>query len=133
LVIIGTALLGMASPAVAAPLELKVKIETDFPDAANAVELVERLNANGGEDNLHFQMVENGYEFRIAVATRRSGLRFGAAEGTAAVLSSEGKLLFLLGRQGRFTQAGVVNAITKEITKTLAHYLKTITPVPRPA
>jgi hypothetical protein len=128
-VIIGTTLLGATSPPVAAPVELKVKIETGFPDAANAVELLERLNTNGGEDNLKFQMVESGYELRIAVATRRSGVRLGAAEGTAAVLTPDGRFLFLIARQGRFTQAGVLNAITKEITRRLALYLNAKKPV----
>jgi hypothetical protein len=74
LAIIGI-LLAIACPAVAAPIEVRVKIETAFPDAASSVELVERLNANGGENNLHFELAENGYDFRIAVATGRSTVR----------------------------------------------------------
>lgn len=122
-------LLAIACPAVAAPIEVKVKIEIGFTDAANAGELMELLNAIGGEDNLHFQLAEDGYGFRIAVATIRSAARFGGAEGTAAVLTPDSKVLFLVARQGRFTQSGALNAVTKEIVKRLALYIKAARPV----
>ena len=112
-------LLGITSPAVAAPVEVKVKVETSLPDSVHAVRVLERLNANGEDHNLHFEMVEDGYQFRIAVGTQGwNGLR--AADARAAVLTSDGQILFIISRYGRFTQSGALNAATKEIAKRLA-------------
>ena len=112
-------LLGITSPAVAAPVEVKVKVETSLPDSVSAVRVLERLNANGEAHNLHFEMVEDGYQFRIAVGTQGwNGLR--AADARAAVLASDGQILFIISRYGRFTQSGALNAATKEIARRLA-------------
>ena len=123
LVVIIGALLGSASPAIAAPTEVKIKIEAGFADALDAVKVLERLNANGEDHNLHFQMVESSYDFRIAVAAGGwSGIR--AADTRAAILTPDCRFLFIVSRYGRFTESGALNAIAKEIASKLALYLK---------
>ena len=95
------------------------KSKRALPDSVHAVRVLERLNANGEDHNLHFEMVEDGYQFRIAVGTQGwNGLR--AADARAAVLTSDGQILFIISRYGRFTQSGALNAATKEIAKRLA-------------
>jgi hypothetical protein len=84
-------LLGIASSGIAAPVEVKVKIETRLPDSVNSARLVERLNANGADDDLRFQMVEEDYDFRIAVGSQGwNGLR--AADARAALLARDGQI-----------------------------------------
>ena len=124
LVIVVVTVLGIASPAGAqAPVEVRVRIEAGPADAVDAVRLLERLNANGEEDNLRFQLVQDGYDFRIAFGSEGFALLRGA-DARAAVLTPDCNLLFIVARQGRFTQAGALNALTKEIAKGLALYLK---------
>src|SRR5688572_31222840 len=89
LVVIVGMFLGVASSAVAAPVEVKVKIEAGLLDAVDAVKLLERLSANGEDDNLHFQMVEDGYKFRIAVGTGAFAPLRGAVARAAVLTRSE--------------------------------------------
>jgi hypothetical protein len=105
--------------------DVKVKIEGSLPDA---VKLVERLNENGKDHDLRFKLVDDGYEFRIAVASEGMSaadvLIGGGADASAAILTPDCKLLFIVARSGRMTQSGALNAVSKEIVKKFARYFK---------
>jgi hypothetical protein len=106
--------------------EVKVRIEASLPDA---VKLLERLNANGKNRNLSFKLAEDQYEFRIATASEgwsSSDVLLGSAgaDASAAILTPDCKLLFIVSRSGRMTQGGALNAVSKEVVKKLARYLE---------
>jgi len=121
-----TIIAGLAPRALAGPAEVKVRIEASLPDA---VKLVERLNVNGREEGIQFRMVEDEFDFRIATGSEGWSaadvwLGGGGADASAAVLTPDCKLLFIVARSGRMTQSGAINALSKELAKKLAGYLK---------
>ncbi len=120
-----TSLLALSLVAPSFAEEVKVKIEASLPDA---VKLVERLNDNGKKYNLRYTMVEDGYKFRIATASEgwsASDVLFGmgGSDASAAILTPDCKLLFIVARSGRLSQSGALNAVSKEINKKLVAYL----------
>lgn len=125
LLIIATLTL-FATPAIAR--DVKVKIEANLRDA---VKMMERLNKNGRKKNLRFFMVkkEEAFDFRIATESEgysTSDMLFGTggSDASAAVLTPDCELLFIVARSGRLTQSGALNAVSKEIVKKLSKYLK---------
>ena len=101
--------------------DLKVKIEaTEFDRKM----LLERLNANGASHHLKFVMAEQDFDYRIVFGTGQKpvGTIYGdinASMGSTAVYDPQGKEVFEFRREGRWTDSGATNAISKEIIKRL--------------
>lgn len=89
------------------------------PDDARG--LIERLNEHGRKDGVAYVQTGESYRFRIAAATERRAL--GGVGGGAAVLTPECKLLFAVGRMGRSTRGGAINAVAKELHRNLSAHL----------
>lgn len=109
--------------------DINIRIEA-APD--DAVRLLDSLNNNGRDYRLRYVASTENYHFRVAVVSESAGadiLIGQGADGTAVVLSPDCKLLFAVTRTDRFTRGGVINAITKELNKKFAAYLK-VNPLP---
>lgn len=125
--IVLTLLSTIASPTPASVEEITVKIEATLPDA---VKLIERLNENGSKEGFKFRLVESDYQFRIAVASEGPTAtdmifnNWGGADASAAVLTADCRLLFIVSRSGRMSQSGALNAVAKELVKKFALYRK---------
>jgi hypothetical protein len=101
--------------------ELKVKIEATELDRKI---LLERLNANGAGHHLKFALAEQDFDYRIVFGTGQKpvGTAYGdinASAGSTAVYDAQGKEMFEFKREGRWTDSGATNAISKEIIKRL--------------
>jgi hypothetical protein len=110
--------------------DLKVKIEGQLADS---LALLQSLNENGKEFDLQFKLVETDFDYRIAAYSesfKAYGIVMsnGAANASAAVLTRDCKVLFIVSRNGRGTSRGALNAVSKEIDKRLAAYLKAMGP-----
>lgn len=114
-------------PALAQSLDVKIKIDGPLPDQ---MKLLERLNKNGRKHDIRFVLSESEYDFRIAVATGTPGFTesffYGeqGQEATAAVLTPDCRLLFIASRKGRMTRGGALNALSKQIVRNLARYVR---------
>ena len=113
----------MVSLAVAGPAaaeELKVKLAGADLDRAR---FLVQLNENGKEAGLTFVEVESGYQYRIAVyaeGAKGSDYLFGGgADASAAVLTPDCEVAFIVTRGGRGTKGGAMNALSKELVKKL--------------
>jgi hypothetical protein len=78
-------------------------------------------------------MADEDFDFRIAVASEAWSaadvwLGTGGADASAAILTPDCRLLFIVARSGRMTQSGAINALSKEVAKKLARYLKATRP-----
>lgn len=104
--------------------EIKVKVQGDTGDRAK---FLQQLNENGKEHGLSFVDTESGYQFRIAVyAEGAAGSDFlfgGGADASAAVLTPDCDVSFIVTRGGRSTKGGAMNALSKEIVKKLKAHL----------
>jgi hypothetical protein len=104
---------------------LKLKVDGS---KADAIKMTEQLNKHGADKGLQFTMVDSDFEFRVAVATEGYStadvLFGGGADSSAAVLSPQCELLFVVSRSGRMTSGGALNAVSKELVKKFASYLK---------
>jgi len=107
--------------------DVKVKIEGNLADA---VKLVEQLNENGKKHNLRFILTDSDYEFRIAIGSegwsKWDTVFGGGADASAAVLTPNCELLFIVSRSGRWGQSGALNAVSKEIVKKLLRYFEAL-------
>ena len=107
----------------------EVTIKVDAP-IAEALKLVEHLNQNGSKQQLRFRLTEDErrYDYRIAVASEGGTATdvlfnsWGGADASAAVLSPDCRLLFIVSRGGRLSQAGAMNAVAKELVKKFVAY-----------
>lgn len=120
------ALLFTLIPGAASAADIKVKIEGTLSDSLT---LLQALNENGREYDLHYKLADERFDYRIATYSegfKASGLVLssGAANASAAILTSDCKLLFIVSRSGRATQRGALNAVAKEINKRLANYIR---------
>jgi hypothetical protein len=101
--------------------DLKIKIEATELDRKI---LLERLNANGTSHHLKFALTEQDFDYRIVFGTGQKpvGTAYGdvnASAGSTAVYDAQGKEMFEFRREGRRTDSGATNAISKEIIKRL--------------
>jgi hypothetical protein len=101
--------------------EVKVKVDSAGWDRAL---LLEKMNDSGRFHGLHFDESDDVYEYRIAYGAGQdpAAVQVGvmnATSGTVTVFDARGVELFDFTRQGRFTDAGVTNAVAKEIVKRL--------------
>jgi hypothetical protein len=99
--------------------DIKLKIEATELDSRM---LLERLNANGAKHHLKFVLAEGDFDYRIAFGTEQKpvGTAYGdinASAATTAVYDAQGKEMFQFKREGRWTDSGATNAISKEIIK----------------
>jgi hypothetical protein len=106
--------------------DLKVWIEATELDRRI---LLERLNANGASHHLKFALTEQGFDYRIVFGTGQKpvGTMYGdvnASAGSAAVYDGQGKEMFEFKREGRLTDSGATNAISKEIIKRFLKLLR---------
>jgi hypothetical protein len=125
---LSSALLAVAflfSAEAASARTLKLKVEGA---KADALKMIEQLNKHGADKGLQFNMADSEFEFRVAVVTEGIStadvLFGGGADSSAAVLSPQCELLFVVSRSGRMTQSGALNAVSKELVKKFASYLK---------
>lgn len=120
LLIIALAPLGFAQSKSSVSV-LNVKIEATELDCKM---LLERLNANGTSHHLKFALAEQDFDYRIVFGTGQKpvGTTYGdinASAGSTAVYDAQGKEMFEFRREGRWTDSGATNAISKEIIKRL--------------
>jgi len=104
-----------------APTTIRVKIEATAGDSRM---LLEKLNAAGADDNLKFELADQGFHYRIVFSTisgttSPTQRQVNASGATAKVLDPQGVELFDLTRQARFTGEGATNAVAKEMIKRL--------------
>ena len=103
----------------------KVKIEASESDRQR---LVKKLKEHGCNDGLGFELTDEGFDYRIAIANilkprmtlTQAGI--GSAEDAVVlttVFDDKGTVLFDFGRGNRLTRNGVLNASAKEIVKRL--------------
>lgn len=106
--------------------EIKVRVQGNTGDRAK---FIQQLNDNGKGQGLSFVDTESGYQFRIAVyAEGAAGSDFlfgGGADASAAVLTPDCEVAFIVSRGGRTTKGGAMNALSKEIAKKLKSHLAT--------
>ena len=111
-----------AAQARRAPQEIKIKVE-----ASSAWEqslLLEKMNESGRLHGLHFDESEEDYEYRVVYGTAvdPAAVQYGqinATVGTVTVFDAQGHEMFDFQREDRVTEAGVTNAVAKEIVKRL--------------
>lgn len=104
-----------------APTTIKVKIEATERDGQM---LLEKLNAAGADDNVKFELADQGFLYRIVFSTTPGTTsptqrQVNASGATAKVLDPQGVEIFDLTRQARFTGEGATNAAAKEMVKRL--------------
>jgi hypothetical protein len=108
--------LTMAGPAAAE--ELKVKVQ-----GTDKAKFLQQMNENGKEVGLSFVEAETDYQYRVALyaegATGSDFMFGGGADASAAVLTPDCEVAFILTRGGRSTKGGAMNALSKEIVKKL--------------
>lgn len=104
--------------------EIKVRVQGNTGDRAK---FIQQLNDNGKDQGLSFVDTESGYQFRIAIyAEGAAGSDFlfgGGADASAAVLTPDCEVAFIVSRGGRTTKGGAMNALSKEIAKKLKSHL----------
>lgn len=104
--------------------EIKVRVQGNTGDRAK---FMQQLNDNGKDQGLSFVDTESGYQFRIAIyAEGAAGSDFlfgGGADASAAVLTPDCEVAFIVSRGGRTTKGGAMNALSKEIAKKLKSHL----------
>lgn len=104
--------------------EIKVRVQGNTGDRAK---FIQQLNDNGKDQGLSFVDTESGYQFRIAIyAEAAAGSDFlfgGGADASAAVLTPDCEVAFIVSRGGRTTKGGAMNALSKEIAKKLKSHL----------
>jgi hypothetical protein len=119
-VLLGLAFSGTAS-ARKQPQEIRVRVEAS---AWYQTLLLEKLNDSGRLHGLHFDEADQNYDYRIAFGTGQDPVaaqygQMNDTSGSAAVFDAHGAEMFEFNREGRFSDAGVTNAIAKEIVKRL--------------
>jgi hypothetical protein len=104
---------------------VKVKMESNQWDRDL---VLEKLNHHGASHRLKFEVVEEGFDYRITFATGQhkntllglagaGAVNYSKAEVTA--YDSKGTELFQFQRENRYTDSGATNAAAKEIIKRL--------------
>ena len=114
LLIIALAPLGFAQSKSAAS-DRKMKIEATELDRKT---LLERLNANGASHHFKFAMAEQDFDYRIDFGTATPWAVYGdvnASMGFTAVYDAQGKEALEFKREGRWTDSGATNAISKDL------------------
>jgi hypothetical protein len=119
----------LASSNLALAREIKLKVEgakqTGFT-------MAEQLNKHGKDKDLQFTLVEEGFDFRVAVYTEgmtgTDVLLGGGADSSAVVLTPQCEMVFVVTRSGRMTESGALNAVSKELVKKFKSYLSVTTP-----
>ena len=115
-VVAAVVVLSVASTAFAQ--EFKVKLQGSAEDRKT---FLEKLNENGKEHGVTFVDLDNGYQYRVAIyseSAKKSDLLFGGgADASAAILTSDCEIAFIVTRGGRATKGGAVNALSKELAK----------------
>jgi hypothetical protein len=105
--------------------EIKVKADGSAEDQKS---LIDHLNENGKEKNLHFTAADTDYQYRVAIyaeSAKGSDYLFGGgADASAVVLSPDCQVVFVITRGGRATKGGAVNALSKEVVKKFAEMKK---------
>jgi hypothetical protein len=101
--------------------EIKVRVEAS---AWYQTLLLEKLNDSGRLHGLHFDEADQNFDYRIAFGTGHDPVaaeygQMNDTSGSAAVFDAHGAEMFEFNREGRFSDAGVTNAIAKEIVKRL--------------
>jgi hypothetical protein len=119
-ILLGLALTGTAQ-AKKQQQEIRVRVEAS---AWYQSLLLEKLNDSGRLHGLHFDESDQNYDYRIAFGTGQDTVaaeygQMNDATGSAAVFDPRGAKMFEFNREGRFSDAGVTNAIAKEIVKRL--------------
>lgn len=119
-VLAGVAVLALVAAGRASAEEVKVKLQGASMDKTK---FLQQLNENGRKDGLTFVEDETDYHYRIAIyAEGAAGSDFlfgGGADASAAVLTPDCEVAFIVTRGGRTTKGGAMNALSKEIVKKL--------------
>jgi hypothetical protein len=125
----GAVLCVLASPRAVLAREIKLKVEGD---KQTGIKMAEQLNKHGKDKDLQFTLVDENFEFRVAVYTEgmttSDVLLGGGADSSAVVLSPQCEMLFVVTRSGRMTESGALNAVTKELAKKFKSYLSVTAP-----
>jgi hypothetical protein len=97
-----------------------VKVRIDAKELDRAL-LFQKLNEHGADHHMRFELVSQGYEYRIGYGTGQAGGPYGpvATASVTRVFDPKGAELFNFNRDGRKTDAGAANATAKEIIKRL--------------
>ena len=97
-----------------------VKVRIDAKELDRAL-LFQKLNEHGADHHMRFELVSQGYEYRIGYGTGQAGGPYGpvATASVTRVVDPKGAELFNFNRDGRKTAAGAANATAKEIIKRL--------------
>ena len=104
---------------------IKVKLEANEWDS-NLV--LKKLNDHGAGHGLKFEVVEDGFEYRITFATGQHKNTLLGLAGAGAVnyskagvtaYDAKGNELFNFERANRYTDSGATNAAAKEVIKRL--------------
>ena len=115
-VVAAVVVLSVASDAAAQ--EFKVKLQGSAEDRKT---FLERLNENGKEHGVSFVDIDSGYQYRVAIyseSAKGSDFLFGGgADASAAILTNDCEVAFIVTRGGRTTKSGAVNALSKELVK----------------
>ncbi|HXN73285.1 MAG TPA: hypothetical protein VN861_12130 [Candidatus Acidoferrales bacterium] len=98
---------------------LKVRIDAKELDRAL---LFQKLNEHGADHHMKFELVTQGYDYRVAYGTGQAvaPAPYGPVVATASVtrvFDAKGAELFNFTRDNRKTDAGAANATAKEIIK----------------
>ena len=98
--------------------EFKLKLQGSAEDRKT---FLERLNENGKEQGVSFVDTDSGFQYRVAIyseSVKASDLLFGGgADASAAILTNDCEVAFIVTRGGRTTKGGAVNALSKELVK----------------
>jgi hypothetical protein len=117
--IVGVSLCCAIAVAKVPPKVLKVKIEGTELDRAM---LLQKLNRNGADHRMKFELVEADYDYRIVFATGQGTTQTTYGEmntsgASADVFDSNGTELFSFERKGRWTDKGATDEVAYEIIK----------------
>lgn len=114
------AALVMTIAASAAAQEFKVKLEGTAQDRAR---FLQQLNDNGKDQKVSFVDTDTDFQYRIAIyseGAKASDFVFGGgADASAAVLTPDCQVAYIVTRGGRTTKGGASNALSKDIVKKL--------------
>lgn len=96
---------------------LKIKVEaSDFDRQL----LFDKLNANGFRSGAKFVLADQDFDYRIVFSVNHNSVnanqrQVNASGANAQVFDPQGRQLFELDRQARFTGSGAANAVAKDI------------------
>jgi hypothetical protein len=95
-----------------------IKVRIDAKELDRAL-LFQKLNDHGADHHMRFELVSQGYDYRIGYGTGAAGGPYGpvATASVTRVFDAKGAELFNFNRDGRKTDAGAANATAKEIIK----------------